>query len=334
MNRLVFAFVLLVAAPMVTASELMPPLEEAGPDGAAIEFTRVGYFVVCNWCYCRFEQGGRLDCSCGGDSQKASGQWEAKGRHMYGTVAGRCKFHFEIIAVSDYYFQFYEHKDDKAILTHLHCDKDNEDGGGCAPVDAATVRVSSGAADTTLYEAVVAEYSQPVDDPPDKVGELWFDSERTKKTRKVSEIWYAAGFENESRKLADALKDKLGPVEPKAWKWGGPYDIYLIVGAHKVGQAPMTVKVLDGHCITGKKDCKNPLLKKVLDALPKTARVSEKGKAKKARASTQVWYQAGKQALAQSLATGALKAWVAPADVKEWTWGGKFDVLIVVGPPL
>lgn len=333
MKRWLTIVALVLFSPAALANKLLDPLEGAGPDAASDAFPGVADGIhICNMCWCKFAPGERLDCGCGGEGTKVDGEWLAKGRHMYGTMGNSCKFHYEVTAISQNFVRFYSHDEGGGQnLVGLYCGGEQN---ACGTVDGPTIKVTAGAEDSSLFDSVVADYTQPeMMDMASASGDLWFDGGQAKKPRKVSEIWYADGFEKQARELADSLEKKIGPVEPQAWEWGGPYDIYLIVGAHKVGESPMTVKVLDGHCIQGKADCKNPLFDKVLAALPKTATVSEKGKSKKPRTSTQVWYQAGKQAQAQSLATGVLKAWVAPADVQQWKWGGKFDVLIVVGPP-
>ncbi len=52
---------------------------------------------------------------------------------------------------------------------------------------------------------------------------------RTKNMRDTSEVWF-----NEdaalARGVAKMLKGTIGEVEPRAWKWGGPYRVIVIVG--------------------------------------------------------------------------------------------------------
>ncbi len=109
----------------------------------------------------------------------------------------------------------------------------------------------------------------------------------------------------------------------------------VIVGRRAVG-APepdpaARIELMDGVCV-GQAACANPRLSAIATAVRNAGHtVVRQGPAKNRRATTEVWYQAGKKGIAEGLATGPLSAWVAAGAIKEWKWGGDFDVLIVVG---
>jgi hypothetical protein len=94
------------------------------------------------------------------------------------------------------------------------------------------------------------------------------------------------------------------------------------------------VRVVDGTC-PSKTECKNPAVKATVQTLLTMGSprffVDEGEPASKARTSTEVWWQkSADRELVERVRAGLS---VAADNVKEWTWGGPFDVLVVVGPP-
>ncbi len=115
----------------------------------------------------------------------------------------------------------------------------------------------------------------------------------------------------------------------------GHYSVKLLLdhGANPNAQddkGKVSVRVLDGHCLKAK-GCENPLLGTVSDLVREAGyNLTGTGQAKNKRERMEVWYKAGNRATAEVLVKEQLRKWVSPSDVKEWTWGGEFHLLIVV----
>jgi len=218
-----------------------------------------------------------------------------------------------------------------------------ESGGSCYPAGEVVVAVLPGNADRTLFDAVLPRVSEVAGGPVVK-------GDPAKNPRVTSEIWWVPGPTSSSEvsaALSAALADVLGPIEPQEWTFGdNGYDVILVVGREKAGATPaaeptsaapdrsaVRVRVLDGKC-AGQEACTNPLHAEVV-GLIRGAGYTLAGTevAKNPREAMEVWYQPGKQEAAASLIREHLSRWVAPDAAKEWTWGGEFDVVVIVPAP-
>jgi hypothetical protein len=96
------------------------------------------------------------------------------------------------------------------------------------------------------------------------------------------------------------------------------------------------VRVIDGTC-PAKQRCDSPEIAVVSAGLTAEAEwqyTVERGDPPNTpRTVSEVWFQKGWEDLAQAVrGTDALKDRVTAENVKEWTWGGPFDVLVILGP--
>jgi hypothetical protein len=97
---------------------------------------------------------------------------------------------------------------------------------------------------------------------------------------------------------------------------------------------PINISILDGYCTIGTDaECKNPLFEEIVAGLPGRYQRIEVGKAKSARDTTEVWHIPEMDWMAEDLSEKHLSKWVSNPKIQEWTWGGDFEVLVVVGPP-
>jgi hypothetical protein len=91
------------------------------------------------------------------------------------------------------------------------------------------------------------------------------------------------------------------------------------------------VKVMDGHCQSGTSGCSNPLLAKVHTLISEAGyTITAREGAKNHRDEMEVWFTAGNKKAAQDLVTRHLAPWVKVSAIREWTWGGDFDLLVIV----
>ncbi|MBW2254773.1 MAG: hypothetical protein JRI25_09280 [Deltaproteobacteria bacterium] len=212
-----------------------------------------------------------------------------------------------------------------------------EPEGTCLPTDNTLVAVLPGNADRTLFEAVLPQVAGAVEATVVK-------GDPAKNPRVTSEIWWVPGHSSEEKAsaLATALADALGTVQPQEWTFSeSPYDVILVVGRDKVGPTPppvpdrsaVRVRVLDGKC-AGQEGCSNALHQKVVGMVREGGyTMAGTDVAKNPREAMEVWYQPGKQEAAEALIHDHLGYWVEVGAEKEWTWGGEFDVVVIVPPP-
>ena len=125
----------------------------------------------------------------------------------------------------------------------------------------------------------------------------------------------------------------LGVLTPREWTFGwSPYNVLVVVGASK--PSPPGVQIFDGFCTKDRKEpCANPNLDAVtkavvgagMNALPVLP-------AKAGRKELQIFFKKGFEAAAQTVMSQL--PWDRPIDhPAEWTWGGDFDLAVVVPGP-
>ncbi|MBW2254852.1 MAG: LytR C-terminal domain-containing protein [Deltaproteobacteria bacterium] len=210
-----------------------------------------------------------------------------------------------------------------------------EPGETCFPTDNLLVAVLPGNADRTLFDAVLPGVVGAVEATVVK-------GDPAKNPRVTSEIWWVSGdqeSEEKAKALGTALADTLGTVQPQEWTFGASaYDVILVVGREKVGATPppdrsaVRVRVLDGKC-GGQEGCTNSLHQEVVGVLQGAGyTLAGTDVAKNPREAMEVWYQSDKQEAAATLIREHLSKWLAPEAAKEWTWGGEFDVVVIVPP--
>jgi hypothetical protein len=210
-----------------------------------------------------------------------------------------------------------------------------EPGQTCYPTDDLLVAVLPGNADRALFETVPLRVSETL-------GATVVKGDPAKNPRVTSEIWWVPGHDSAEEKagaLSASLAEVLGPVQPQEWTFGeSAYDVIVVVGRDKIGATPppdrsaVRVRVLDGKCAK-QEGCTNSLHQKVVGVVQGAGyTLAGTDVAKNPREAMEVWYQPGKQEAAAALIGEHLSTWVAPEAAKEWTWGGEFDVVVIVPP--
>ncbi len=134
--------------------------------------------------------------------------------------------------------------------------------------------------------------------PPEKKGNLWiiFKIDEQGDIHKVDTFSYASSWEE--------------------------------VG-HKLQAFRMRLQIMDGHCIKGSTNCANPMLPEITKLISNAGfSAIETVPAKNKRHKMEVWYKPGMRESAEYLVKSQLNKWV--TGVKKWTWGGNFDVLVIV----
>jgi hypothetical protein len=196
------------------------------------------------------------------------------------------------------------------------------------------VELIPGNKDRALYDRL-REFLKTWDGAVGRHGHaIVFEGRPAKNQRKESEIWFRDDAEDDARALAKKLESVLGPVEPQPWTLEGTFDIYIVVGAHRVGESPVRVALMDGYCVGKEEGCTSPVFEAIRSALPAGQYpLVKQAVAKKARTATEVWYQEGAEAAVRRLVRAHLSEWVSDANIKKWTWGGDFDAMIVAGSP-
>jgi len=243
-----------------------------------------------------------------------NGSWRVQGAEVHIKVGDKYDGKWKVLAGSDNVLVYLE----GAKHIWMFC-RGPED---CI-LDGWPLQVVPGSSDRKLYDQVIKKaFPLPVYTGPQKEGEQRF-----------SELWY---LEDETllddngktaQKIANKLSDIIGTVVPKRLKTSdGPYGMILVVGKVAAIVPPggfQKVKVMFSNK-------ESPLSKKV------GAKIAEMGhsvlgvsKAKTPRTNLEVWYQKGKLEAANTLAKEIKALHPAPATVKEWTWGGKFDLLVI-----
>jgi len=218
----------------------------------------------------------------------------------------------------------------------LECNSDQN----CAPGPGPVVKVIPGSKERGLFDKTLQAVRKA---KADYVGYTAVRGMPAKNPREASEIWWyddSCLKSNDNREKASALARELEPllgkIEPQKWTFGDlPYDIVVVVAGAEPGPAKagttLRIKVVDGAC-AGDAACKNPLYERIQRLVKEAGhQLVATGVAKKQRTATEVWHMKGHQDAARALVAKHLSKWTKPEDVKVWTWGGDFDVLVVVG---
>ena len=134
----------------------------------------------------------------------------------------------------------------------------------------------------------------------------------------------------------DEYGRKDGSLETSTWKLGAEGLPVSRTGSSGdrvslVWTKLTRVKLSDGTC-PGQEGCSNPQLEQIAKALKAGYGIEVGEPTRKARTATEVWFMPGKKVLAEKLVKDHLASAVKPENVKEWTWGGTFDLFVVVGP--
>ena len=207
----------------------------------------------------------------------------------------------------------------------------------CRHHDGPAVLVKASEPSGSLFKALLA-----LDVPPlekvNKYGDpaaVFFDGGRADKALKRSQLYYRdAKGKAQAVQLAERLRPALGEIAPERWRHGGVYEMVLTVGTGKPGALKLELR--DGHCKPGQaaSRCSNPQLETIEAVLAAGSYSLSRGKpANKSRQTTEVWYKPGLKQSAEKLVEAHLSKWLQSSAVREWTWGGDFDLLIIVGPP-
>jgi hypothetical protein len=359
---LLTAFIVVGVADQAEATPIRSPLK--GPSTSSIRkvLSSGGWFTVSENAY-RFARDGTMKAS-GIYAASGKGRYSVDGTTISGSGHGRLMMHCEskqpdrdcpwsfemewevlqvagdalvIRVINDPAEQIQPPEEPVLVICRddKHRSKDQPARKQCAAAsydgDTSMVLIP-GNKDGALYERARA-FIEGWDGKIDR-NRFWvFDGKRPKNQRAESEIWYRDGSERDARALAKKLESELGAIEPQPWAWDGHFDIFVIVGASRSGESPVRVALMDGHCVD-KKDCKSPVYDAIRKALPPSRypRVKE-GLAKKPRTATEVWFREGREAAARQMVEEHLSDWVVAENIKKWTWGGDFDVMIVAGPP-
>jgi hypothetical protein len=250
--------------------------------------------------------------------------------------------------------KMYWHKvrlSDSGLLTYYENGCEGNSRNVCAPLDSescwpasgAIVKIVPGNKNRVLYEKTVTTVLGLIGAGKDFIGVA---GKPAKTPRSTTEIWWVkdpcarnSDAKKKSAELATLLTDTIGKVDVQEWTFGDiPYDIVLVVGKTKAGGAAqagakLKIKVLNGGC-PSKAACKNPSYDAVKTAVANSGiELVADGVAKKKRDKTEVWYKAGKKEAAKAYLEQTLKGKVSAEGLREWKWGGDFDLLIVVAQP-
>lgn len=192
------------------------------------------------------------------------------------------------------------------------------------------VQLVPGAKDRTLFNRALEHAKDPHDDD---TRVIFVRGPAAKNPRKTSEVWWVES-EWDGQDIAAVLEPAIGSVVPKKWTFGpSVFPVIVVVGDTPVGQSPrLRIKMMDGHCAKkSPASCENALLATVRGLFSDTAyKITDVAPAKSVRSKMEVWFMPGHKQAAADLVEKHLSKWLEPADVKEWKWGGSFDVLVVV----
>ncbi|MBW1811536.1 MAG: hypothetical protein JRJ87_25335 [Deltaproteobacteria bacterium] len=217
------------------AADLLPPLKKATEESVKAHCQDWGGVLTDKMCWCDFRRGGSLPCTCGGDSHKVDGgEWRVEGTHIKGFVGSKkyIKINWLVLYTSKKFIVWLDNNQaykGKPRRRAEACGKER-----CDEFGGSTVKVLAGNSDRKLYKSVLKALPDLVDMGMEGLeGFVFFNEGKSKKARKVTEIWFKDGFKSEAAMLAEELEKTIGKITPKKWEWGGFYDLILIVGKEK-----------------------------------------------------------------------------------------------------